>query len=355
MAKKTTLRFVGDVMLGGGVLSKIREFGPIFPFERFIGKIEPADIFFGNLECALFEGDSPPRRDKILIHSIPAAASGLVEAGISIVSLANNHAFDFGDASFKKARAHLEANGISCVGGGENISEATRPVVLERNGLRFSFLAYCARETGCREFADDCNPGVALLDLDTIGENIEIARERSDFVIVSLHFGIEFSDYPTSENVRVARKIIEYGATVVVGSHTHVTQGFEYYGSGLILYDLGSFVFGDIVVGSPVEYEYRLRKKKEKQGMMVDCVFGEEGIIDYELIPIHISSNFQAILPDAREREAIVKRFNRQSTLIANNGYLVCLKLQSYRNKTMEFLRGWDALRRLEALIRRCK
>jgi poly-gamma-glutamate synthesis protein (capsule biosynthesis protein) len=353
MSKKSTLRFVGDIMLGGSVLTKIQEFGPTFPFEKFIGKTEPADIFFGNLECALFAGDSPPRLNKILLHSTPAATSGLVKSSINIVSLANNHAFDYGNASFKKAQRYLEANGISCVGGGDNISSATRPVILERNGLRFAFLAYCAREASCEEFADDSNPGVALLDPDTIQENIEAARERSDFVIVSLHFGLEFSDYPTSENVRVARKIIEYGATVVVGSHAHVMQGFEFYEKGLILYDLGSFVFGDIVITSPIEYEYHLRKKKAKQGMMVDCVFGEEGIIDHELIPIHINSDFQATLLHGKEREAVVKRFTRQSKLIANNSYLAYLKLHRYKNKTLKYVRSWAALRKLEDLVRR--
>jgi len=353
MSKKTTLRFVGDIMLGGSVLTKIQEFGPTFPFERFIGKTEPADIFFGNLECALFGGDSPPRPDKILLHSTPAATSGLVKLGIKIVSLANNHAFDYGNASFKKAQSHLEANGISCVGGGDNISMATRPVVLERNGLRFAFLAYCAREASCREFADDSNPGVALLDPDTIQKNIETARERSDFVIVSLHFGLEFSDYPTPENVRVARKIIEHGATVVVGSHAHVMQGFEYYKHGLILYDLGSFVFGDIIISSPIEYKYHLRKKRAKLGMMVDCVFGKEGIIYHEFIPIQINSDFQATLLDGKERESTVRAFNRQSKLIANGGYLVYLKLRQYKKKTLKFMRSWAALRKLEALVRK--
>jgi hypothetical protein len=277
----------------------------------------------------------------------------LKESGINIVSLANNHAFDYGVDSFRKARAHLEANGISCVGAGENVSEATKPVVLERNGLRFAFLAYCAREASCREFAEDSHPGVALLDLDTIQENIEAAREHSDFVIVSLHFGLEFSDYPTRENVRVARKTIEYGATVVAGSHAHVIQGFEYHRNGLILYDLGSFVSGDIVISSPAEYEYRLRRRKNKQGMMIDCVFGEDGIIGHELIPTYISSDFQATLPDAKERAAIARRFNRQSKLIANNGYLVYLRLRPYRNGILEFARSWSALRKLEALVRR--
>ncbi len=353
MSKETTLRFVGDIMLGGSVLTKIKESGPAFPFERFIGKTETADIFFGNLECILLDDNSPLRRKNMHIHSTLAATSGLVKSGINIVSLANNHAFDNGDASFKKARAHLEANGISCVGGGDNISSARKPVFLERNGLRFAFLAYCARETTCTDFADDANPGVAELDPDTIHQDIEAASEHSDFVIVSLHFGLEFWDYPTSENVRVARKIIEHGASVVVGSHAHVMQGYEYYKNGLILYDLGSFVFGDIVIRSPVEYKYRLRRKKAKQGMMVDCVFGEKGIIDYKFIPTYINSDFQATLPDGRNREAIVRIYNRQSKLITNNGYLVYVKLCSCRNDILKFVRSWAVLRKLEALIRK--
>ena len=355
MSKKATLRFVGDIMLGGSVLPKIHEFGPTYPFEKFIGTTEPADIFFGNLECSLCDVGSPPRLNKILLHSTPAATSGLLESGVNIVSLANNHAFDYGHASLKSAQEHLKAAGIHCVGAGDNISSATKPVVLERNGLHFAFLAYCASEAYCEEFADESGPGVARLDPDAIRKNIETAKQCSDFVIVSLHNGIEFSDYPTTDNVRVARQIIDDGATVVVGSHAHVTQGYELYKNGLILYDLGSFVFGDIIISSPFVYRYHLTMEKAKQGMMVDCVFAEEGIIDHEFIPIHISSSFQASLLDGEEQKAAVRRFNRQSRMIVTNGYLVYQQLHRFKNGTLSFLRSWPFLRKLEALVRRKK
>ena len=322
MERTATLRIVGDIMLGGSVGDKIKKFGPYFPFEKLSSEMQPSDMFFGNLECTLCEGDKPPNPKKILLHSDASVIKGLKKSGINIVSLANNHSFDYGFEAFTESRRALENSGIKCVGGGKNIEEASHFTLIKVNELRFGFLAYCSEDTTCEQFATDFSYGVASVDPERIHRDIRKAKRETDFVVVSLHWGKEFRDYPTPENIGVARSLVENGATLVVGSHTHVFQGYEKYKNGLIIYDLGSFIFGDILINTPTfQYNYFMKKKRVKEGIMVYCVFNEKGLADYKFIPTLINSDFQATLPDGIERKKIAKRFEKQSRRINSEHY----------------------------------
>ena len=190
---------------------------------------------------------------------------GLKETGINIVSLANNHSFDYGLNAFIESKSALERNGIKCVGGGKNKSEASQFTLVEVNGLRFGFLAYCSEDAACEQFASDSSHGVAPVNPKRIHQDIKKAKRIADFVIVALHWGKEFRDYPSPDNVRIARSLVENGATLVVGSHTHVFQGYEKFRNGLIIYDLGSFIFGDILIDKPSLSIQLFSEKKESQ------------------------------------------------------------------------------------------
>ena len=349
MEGTATLRIVGDIMLGGSVAEKVSRCGPFFPFEKLSAEMQPSDMFFGNLECTLCENDKPPRPKKILLHSDVSVIKGLKKSGINIVSLANNHSFDYGCEAFTESRRALENSGIKCVGGGKNIKEASQFTLIKVNELRFGFLAYCSEDTTCEQFASDSSYGVASVDPERIYGDIRKAKHETDFVVVSLHWGKEFRDYPTPENISIARSLVENGASVVVGSHTHVFQGYEKYKNGLILYDLGSFIFGDILINTPAfQYNYFLKKRRVKEGIMVHCVFNENGLADYEFIPTLINSDFQATLPDGNERKKITKRFEKQSKRINSEHYglsypKVYLLKTKLKNKIKNFLRSIKA------------
>ena len=126
------------------------------------------------------------------------------------------------------------------VGGGKTLSEARKPVIIERNGVKVAFLAYS-------QFAPQ-NPGLGVpamapLNPSYIKEDIAEAKKQASVVIVSLHWGTEYETSASEEQKFIARQIIDHGALLVIGHHPHVIQEVEEYGGGLIAYSLGNFIF----------------------------------------------------------------------------------------------------------------
>ncbi|MBI9089203.1 MAG: CapA family protein [Desulfobacterium sp.] len=318
------IRFGGDLMLGSQVLEKINKHGPTFPFDKIINeKKKSPHIFFVNLECTLSKNNHPPHPHKILLHSDPKIVEGLKKARINIVSLANNHSFDYGLTGFTETKNLLVNTAIKTVGGGMNINEASKSTEIKTNGIHLVFLAYCSKDSGCRHFATETDYGVADIEPKEIHRDIQKAKEYADVVIVSLHWGDEFMDYPNPGQVDMARRFIEKGATIVIGHHAHVFQGYEKHLNGLIIYDLGSFVFGDIIQKG---YKFFLRKRKHKEGMMVECAVGKMGLMDLQFIPIYINDNFQVTLAKDLKGEKIRHRFYAQSKRIKTNNYQLFYK-----------------------------
>jgi len=323
-----TLRFAGDIMLGGSVLQKIEEHGPLYPFWNLINQMSSSDIFFANLECTLAKNGSPPNPDKILLHTTSSVIQGLKKIGINIVSLANNHTFDYGWKIFRETSTQLNQGGINTIGGGENLKEASQINIFNIKGIRLAFLAYCGKSTGCENFADDNRYGVADVNHPQIYRNVADAKKLSDCVIVSIHWGEEFRDYPYQTNINLARDLIDNGATIVVGHHAHVFQGYEKYKSGLIIYDLGSFIFGDINQSS---YRFDLRKRKHREGILVNCELSKDGLNHFNFIPTFINNNFQSSIPGLKTRQKIIKRFYTQSHNIIRDDYERFYKVYKYK------------------------
>jgi poly-gamma-glutamate synthesis protein (capsule biosynthesis protein) len=287
-----------------------------------------------------------------------SAVKGLKKTGINIVSLANNHSFDYGHEAFIENRNILIKNDIKCVGGGKNIKEASQFTLFDVNSICFAFLAYCSKDASCFHFASNSSHGVASLEPNKIYQDIKRAKSRSDFVIVSLHWGEEFRDYPSPYNVEIARSLIDNGATIVVGSHSHVFQGYEKYKNGLILYDLGSFIFGDIHMNTPIKYRYSLTKRKAKEGMMVDCLFNKNGFKNYKFIPTRINTNFQVTIPNEIVKMKILNRFEKLSIRISSqryaffysNVYLFKIKIKLIIKRFFQYIR--ISLKKKSAIFR---
>lgn len=318
MSKQIAIRLGGDVMPGGGVLDAIRRHGPSYPFQHLIDNRGDHDLFFCNLECTLATSENPPHPQRIKLHSTPEIVTPLLKAGINIVSLANNHAFDYGLESFIQTKQILNSSNIACIGGGENHTEARQPTTLEINGITIGFLGYCTQDTGCRHIASNTEYGVANPPLNEMIADIKSLKNNNAVVIISMHWGDEFREYPSLENVQLARTLIDNGATIIVGHHGHVMQGYEKYKNGLILYDLGSVIFGDIFNNN---YKFYLKKKKHRESILVDCLLNGKGILDFNIIPIYINNSFQATFPQSSQRISISRRLNKQSNKITHKYY----------------------------------
>lgn len=220
--------------------------------------LSSADATFGNLETALSTRGTP--QDKTYtFRASPKFAYGLKRAGFDGVSLANNHALDFGRTAFYDTRKVLNDAGVGYAGGGVDKAAAWRPLIIKRGGATIAYLAF-SEITPANFAATTARSGTAYTqDISAIKRAVAAANKRADYVIVSMHWGVEKEYYPTSRQVSEGRAIISAGADAVLAHHPHRIQGVEYYKKGIIAYSLGNFVFSAATSGSTDTFMLRIR------------------------------------------------------------------------------------------------
>ncbi|MBZ5542561.1 MAG: CapA family protein [Acidobacteriia bacterium] len=286
--RERTLLFVGDVMLSRAVGARMQsEDDWTFPFTEIGATLAAADLTFGNLECPV----SDVGRNRHHLYSFradPRALEGLKFAGFDVMSVANNHAYDWGPDALLDTVRRLREAGIHPVGGGANDLEAHYPALLDLGGLRVAFLAYVNIEPKEATAAPD-RPGVAWVEPERVLADIRFARPLADLVIVGLHWGVEYSARPGRDQTELAHQMIDAGADLIVGGHPHVVQPMEEYQGRWIAYSLGNFVFDQ-------------RDPATRRAIMLQVRVEGKQIAGVTAIPIRIDRSFRAILAPAEER-----------------------------------------------------
>ncbi|HWI61787.1 MAG TPA: CapA family protein [Symbiobacteriaceae bacterium] len=244
-----TLTVAGDFMLARGVARAMRENGTLYPVAAVKEHLSKADLTFVNLESPIgVKGTALPGK-QIWFRAPPEAMENLKATGVDGVTVANNHILDYDTENFLETLDSLKQAGIKYVGGGRNISEARKPMVLEAKGVKIAFLGYS-------QFADlffdwnyprsfsatDTLPGVPRIQEDWLAEDIKAAKALAPIVAVAYHWGDEFQNYPNDEQKRLAHKTVDLGADLVLGYHPHAIQGFEIYNGKFIAYSTGNFI-----------------------------------------------------------------------------------------------------------------
>ncbi|MFB5083514.1 CapA family protein [Symbiobacterium thermophilum] len=286
-----SLSVVGDMMLARGVARAMRENGTLYPVEKVREHLAAADLAFANLESPIGVKGRPLPGKQIWFRAEPEAVEVLRAAGLDGVTVANNHILDYDEENFLETLDLLAEAGIPWAGGGRDLAEARRPLVLEARGVRIAFLGYS-------EFADlffdwdyprsfaatEDRPGVPAIREDWLAEDIRAAREVADVVAVALHWGVEFVNSPTEEQRRLARYIVDQGADLVLGSHPHAIQGFEIYNGGFIAYSLGNFIMD------------RQDTDLARESMILDFLIGPDGVKQVEVHPVWIEAEQPSIM-----------------------------------------------------------
>jgi poly-gamma-glutamate synthesis protein (capsule biosynthesis protein) len=234
----------GDTMLGRGVAHVLATSLPSTLFsDEVVAAFGEGDLRFVNLECCISTRGTPwPDPDKpFFFRAPPAATKALTMLGVDCVSLANNHALDFGTDALLDTFEHLSAAGIQWVGAGPDIERARQPVVLNAAGLRLAVVAVTDHPAAYA--AGPHRPGVAYADLrygtpQWLLDTIKAAAVETDAVVVSPHWGPNMRVRPLPYVRRAAHELRGAGATLVAGHSAHVFQGVEDH----ILYDLGDFI-----------------------------------------------------------------------------------------------------------------
>lgn len=265
------LAFVGDIALNYSIardLEKIAagESPPAgvdagFPFGGVAERLRAADIAVGNLECVLStKGDvdtwHKPFRGPV------SGIDTVLGAGIDIVSVANNHSWDYGEQGFSDMLRRLDEKKLDVVGRGyrqklPHLPE--RAVVRDVRGTRVGFLGFYLEEDS------------------SIARDVAAARKEADLVVVYFHWGKEKQSDATPQQRRQARVAIDAGADVVVGSHVHVLQPTEMYKGKLVAYGLGNFVF----MGMNTEERFR-------RGAILEVEITRDRLVSFEMVPTRV-------------------------------------------------------------------
>ncbi len=222
----------------GGLLSECITGG-------LLERMNAADLTLVNNEFTFSDRGEPLENKYYTFRSSPSNVSLLIEMGVDIVSLANNHVYDYGAEAFEDTLETLKGAGIEYMGAGRNIAEASSPRYYIINGIKIAFVAATrAEKMILTPEAGEYKSGVLrTYKSDRFTAVIAEAKANADYVIAYPHWGTENTIVLEKAQTEQARQYIDAGADAVVGSHTHCLQGIEFYKDRPIMYSLGNFWF----------------------------------------------------------------------------------------------------------------
>jgi poly-gamma-glutamate synthesis protein (capsule biosynthesis protein) len=280
--REITLMFVGDIMMARGVEYKIQKYGQgdfKFPFLKIQPFISEADLLFGNLE-------GPISNKGVRVGSVysfrmnPEVIEGLKYAGFDILSLANNHMFDYSRIAIEDTLKILKDSGIDYVGAGFNKKEVYTPLIRTIKETKIALLAFT--NLGTRNWeAGESQAGIAWLDENNLIKSIKEAKQKADIIIISFHIGEEYKTEADERQKYWAHLAIDNGADLVIGHHPHVIQEIEKYKNKYIAYSLGNFVF---------DQDF---SKEVREGLILKVIIRNKKIFKVEPIKIKINNYFQ--------------------------------------------------------------
>ena len=285
-----TLALAGDTMLGRGVAQRmVADPGSPLLAAEILEIAGAADLFIVNLECCISDRGERVRdpAKRFFFRAAPAAAERLAQLGVTCVTLANNHALDYGAEALQDTLVHLRINGITAVGAGRDECTARAPVILRGGGLRVRVVSVTDHPSESRAGAN--RPGVAFGDL--WREDLPAwLREASapgpdaDAVIVSPHWGPNMRAEPVAHVRRAAAALEAAGAALVAGHSAHVPQG----ASGRTLFDLGDFV--DDYAVDPL--------LRNDLGLLWLVTLGSDGPQRVEGVPLRLETAYTRLASD---------------------------------------------------------
>ncbi len=297
LSEEVSLIAVGDISFSRGVERMVKKQNNInYPFLEVRDYLKSANLAFGNLESPITEGREISDFEMVF-RSNPGTEQALKQAGFSVLSLANNHTPNFGEQGLKDTFNYLDNAGIKYVGAGKNEREAYRPIYIEEKGVKFAFLAYNDTDMVPNSYeAGEDRAGTAFMRSEKMTKAVKEAKQKADFVIVSMHSGIEYTDRPNDSQVNFAHAAIDAGADLVIGHHPHVVQTAEKYKGKYIFYSLGNFVFD------------QTWSQETKEGLTIKVYFTKSGVSKISLLPVIMENFAQPRTANNNEAEKILQR-----------------------------------------------
>ena len=244
--------------------------------EELKSLIQSCDLKVVNFEVPLIPDVALPKHKRVRFFQNDDVPDFLRGLGFNLFSLANNHAFDWGDEGFKKTKKDLSDASF----GAGSYEEAYRIKVMEVQGMKIGFMALSfAAYTGV---FDDVSKhdglGCAYINDLRVNHDIMGAKKHVDYLFILPHDGIEYIDVPLPETIARYRDFIDYGADGVIAAHPHCPQGWEEYKGKPIFYSLGNFLFN-----SKDTYDFRAKEPHWYEGLCVVMAI-DEGKLTWEVV-----------------------------------------------------------------------
>ncbi|NPV51416.1 MAG: CapA family protein [Candidatus Methanofastidiosum sp.] len=282
--------------------------------EELLSVWNSADIRIFNLEVPLTDKEDPIDKCGPNLIAPTSTVNGIKALNPSLLTLANNHILDQGMQGFKSTQDILNKNEIPFIGVGENLSEASKPYIFQKDGLKIGIYACAEHEFSiATKNTSGANPFDPLESFD----HIVTLKSQCDYVIVLYHGGKEHYRFPSPYLQKVCRKMTEKGADLVVCQHSHCIGAYEQYNGSTIIYGQGNFIF-DLS-----ESEYW------QTGLLVKIIVSGSSRIEF--IPICKSGNGIVIANDG-QREKILNELEERSIKIRDEEFVE----QQYRKLALE-------------------
>ncbi len=284
---------VGDVMLGRDVGRHYLAAPADFAMPDVRAELTGADLVLANLETPVASGGRADRTQdpNVTFRAAPESLGVLTGLGVDVVSLGNNHMLDYGDGALVETLEHLDAAGIGRVGAGRDYAEANRPLVLERAGRRVAILSFGFVYSVNSRMATRTRPGIADHRIWRILPRIRRLAESGHDVIVTVHWGFEYTFFPLPYQMRQARRMIDAGARLVLGHGPHYPQGIEAHRGGEIVYSLGNFIFDE-----PFEYA--------KRSFIYRAEIDASGSVGHRrVVPVHLPNHVPRVVEGSSRRQ----------------------------------------------------
>ena len=311
-----TIAFAGDILFDAqyAVMSAMLQNGGDISAAIAPGLIEEmqnADIMMLNNEFPYSDRGTPTEGKQFTFRAKPSYVSYLDDLGVDLVSLANNHAYDYGEAAFLDTLTTLEEAGITYVGAGRNLEEARRPVYYIIDNMKIAFVSATQIErldNPDTKGATDSSAGVfRCWNGDNLIETVKEAKENSDFVIVYLHWGTENEVNIDWAQEKQAPEVAAAGADLIIGDHPHCLQQISVVQGVPVIYSLGNFWFNSKTVDTG----------------MVKVTLSRDGLQEFQFIPC-LQSGSRTTLLQGEEKTRVLDYMRSISggVLIDDDGYV---------------------------------
>jgi hypothetical protein len=285
--KKWTLTATGDIIPARSVnYQTVKQNDFTWAWKNIIPVLTQGDITLINLESPLVP-NCAVTVEGMTFCGDQRHIEGLKAGHVTVANFANNHMGNYGEKGIEDTKQLMERNSIKVSGLGE-------PAIIEVKGMKVAFLGF-----------DDIGPNVppvAASDEEVMKKQISEAKKIADLVIVSMNWGVEYTDKPTDRQIFLAHFAIDSGADLIIGNHPHWIQPVELYKGKVIIYAHGNTIFD------------QMWSEKTKEGVIGKYTFYGKDLVDIEFIPTYIKDYGQPIIiEDAQYKNTILQALRSKS------------------------------------------